>query len=513
MRRPSLLPAVVFGAFLAGCGQNDTLVAGGSSSEVPNALTGTANDESGWPVAGAKVTLRPADYQPGTEVAMDSTTTDSSGSWSLPTRSGAWTLELAKGGDGWVSELSTWGRGESRRDTLRRCGWIRGRIGKLSSTAPRVWIAGTAHHAECDSTGSFVLGPLPPATLRLVSLVDSAGVPLLSQREITPRSGDTLEVGDLKGDSWSGEDYTLWPSSRSAVLDFTPTGGSASGDHSHFPVLVRLDSVLDPAKVSRDELRFDDGRGLHLPFEIETWDTATHRADVWVRLDTANGGSSKHLLRAYWGRRRSLPQGAPAVFSSSEHWLGTWHSLTQSTSPRLRFSGATATAGLAGSGIHFGGSANLRMDSLGKASQWTIGFWLRPTAIPSGEILLLGVDTLADSLRWGISLRDDLFVKVWSGGSPDKELLSAKALPLGKWTWISASFDGATSRLSLVVDTVALPRLTVAMPVASDLRLSGMQGFVGDMDELRISDSLRERQWQQLEHQTTAADVPWIRWK
>lgn len=515
MSRTPSLPAfaLVLSLTLAGCGQNDTLVAGGSSSEVPNALTGTANDESGWPVAGVKVALRPADYQPGTLAAMDSTTTDSNGAWSLPARGGAWTLELTKGRDGWISELSTWGRSEARRDTLRQAGWVRGRITKLSGALPRVWIAGTAHQALCDSTGAFVLGPLPPATLRLVSLIDSAGIPLLSQREVTPRSGDTIEVGDLKGDSWSGEDYTLWPSSRSAIVDFTPTGGYASGDHSHFPVLVRLDSVLDPAKVSREELRFDDGRGLHLPFEIETWDSTTHRADVWVRLDTANGGSSKHLLRAFWGRKRALPPGAPEVFSPTESWLGAWHSPTLSTLPHLRLQGATPTSGVIGTGIRFDGNSSLRMDSLGRAPQWTIGFWIRPTAKPSGEALLLGVDTLADSLRWGISLRDDLFVKVWSGGSPDKELLSTTALPLGKWTWISASFDGSSSRLSLVIDTVALPRLTVVMPAASGLPLTGMQGFVGDMDELRISDSLRERQWQQLEHQTTATGVPWLRWK
>lgn len=513
MNRFLSLPTLLLALTLNGCGQNETLIAGGSSSEVPNALTGTANDASGWPVAGAKVTLRPADHQPGQDAVMDSTTTDSNGAWSLPARSGAWTLELAKGSDGWIAELSTWGHSESRRDTLRQSGWVRGRISKLSSTAPRVWIAGTAHQALCDSNGVFLLGPLPPAPLRLVSRVDSAGIPLISQREITPQSADTLEIGDLVGDSWSGEDYALWPASRSAVIDFTVTGGGASGDHAHFPVLVRLDSVLDPAKVARDELRFDDGRGLHLPFEIETWDTTSHRAEVWVRLDTANGGSSKHLLRAFWGRNHPLPQGAPDVFSEEENHLGVWHSLTQATSSRLRFLATTATEGIAGSGIRFNGTSSLRMDSLGHVPQWTIGFWIRPTVKPSGEILLLGVDTLADSLRWGISLRDDLFIKVWSGGSPDKELVSSSALPLGKWTWIAASFDGASSRLSLVVDTVALPRLTVVMPSPSSLPITGMKGFVGDLDELRISDSLRSRQWQQLERQTTATNVPWIRWK
>lgn len=511
MRRLAFLP--IISALFLGCGQNDTLLAGGSSSEVPNALTGTATDPSGWPVAGAKVTLRPVDYAPGMTSSKDTTTTDSNGRWSFPLTRGAWNLELKKGDDGWISQINTWeGDHVSRHDTLRQNGWIRGRIGLATATAPRVWIAGTDHQAKCDSNGAFLLGPVPPATLRLVTQVDSAGIPLTSIHEVTPASGDTLELGDLKGDSWNGEDYSLWPSSRTAIVDFTASGASGTGDHAHFPVFVRLDSILDPAKVDREELRFDDGAGLHLPFEIETWDTLTHKAEVWVRLDTANGSSKKHLLRTFWGRKRGLPAGSPEVFGAEDGYLGAWHSPVSMTTSRMRFESVTAADGVAGKGFHFDGTSSLRMDSLGSGSEWTIGFWLRPTAKPSGEIVLIGVDTLADSLRWSVSLRDDLFVRVWSGGSPDKEVVSPTALPLNQWTWVSASFDGASSRLSLVVDTTALPRVTVKMPRASQLPLTGMRAFVGDLDELRLVDTTRDRQWQQLEGQTSRPGIPWIRW-
>ncbi|MEN9353192.1 MAG: hypothetical protein RL318_517 [Fibrobacterota bacterium] len=504
----SVLPLLFWG-----CGQNDSLLAGGSSSEVPNALTGTASDPSGWPVAGAQVVLRPIDYQPGLAASFDSTTTDSNGRWSLPSKPGAWSLELHKGDDRWIAEVNNWeGNAGPRQDTLRQSGWISGRIG-MASAIKKIWIAGTNHMASCDSHGNFLLGPVPPAPIRMVSLVDSAGTPLTSIHRITPRSGDTVKLGDIKVDSWSGEDYALWPKSRTAIVDISPTGAAGTGDHPHFPVLVRLDSVLDPAKVAREELRFDDGKGLHLPFEIETWDSSSHKAEVWVRLDTANGGSLKHLLRAFWGRKQPIPPGAPSMFGTQDAYLGVAHSLTSKTQAGMTFPNAKSSQGIVGNAIRFDGKASLKLGAISDRSDWTIGFWLRPTAKPSGEILLLGTESLLDSLRWGISLRDDLVVRIWSGASSDKELLSAAALPLDKWTWISASFDGTSSRLSLVVDSIALPRITVKMPAISSLPVTGMQGFVGDLDELRISATVRDRQWQQLERQTVHPGIPWIRWK
>jgi hypothetical protein len=179
----------------------------------------------------------------------------------------------------------------------------------------------------------------------------------------------------------------------------------------------------------------------------------------------------------------------------------------------MTFTNATQVPGLVGQAIRFGGNGRLALEGLGHRPNWTIGFWLRPTVKPSGEVLLMGVDSPIDSLAWGISLRDDLVVRIWSGASPDKELLSPTPLALNQWTWISASFDGSSSRLSLVVDSTALPRITVKMPASSNLPITGMQAFVGDLDELRISGTLRDRQWQQLERQVVHPGVPWIRWK
>jgi len=505
---------------LWGCGETSDSLAGGSSSEVPNAVvTGTVTDSLGWPIRGSRIVVLPADYAPGisSDTSADFTLTDENGQWSLSLPPGAWMASMVSGDSttikrGWITPLAiTTPTASYRHDTLHALGWIRGSISDSNDSSARIWVSGTKIAARSDAKGNFLLGPLPPSPMRIYARRDSAGTLLTSLLKLTPKSNDTLDVGTLYGDRWQGENYALWPSSRTGIVDLTAQGGAATGDHARFPVLVRLDSILDPAKVGRNELRFDDGTGLHLPFEIETWDSSSHHAEVWVQLDTANGSSSKHFLRAFWGRSQHLSL-TPEVFSQAAHFVGSWHPSPSSGSPRLTWSGATSTAGIVGTAKHFSGSGSLSLDSLGPLSQWTIGFWIRPTTKPSGEIQLLGIDSGDAKYHWGISVRDDLYIRVWSGASADKELVSLTPLALNTWTWISASFDGASSRLSLVMDTVALPRLSVVFPAHSSYPVHGFEQFQGDVDEIRLSDTARTRQWQQLEHQTVRPGVPWIHW-
>jgi hypothetical protein len=495
-------------------------LAGGSSSEVPNAaVVGFVSDSLGWPLGGCRVLIRPADYIAGSssDSSADSAVTDENGQWNASLPRGAWMAHFLSGDSaatrrGWLSPLTVASSATTfQRDTLRTLGWIRGRFAGGYDSSARAYVSGTTLQARGDAEGRFLLGPVPPSPLRLLARRDSAGIALTSILDLTPRSKDTLDVGQLGGDSWQGESYALWPHFRTGVVDLSSQGAAITGDHADFPVLIRLDSVLDPAAVGRDELRFDDGKGRHLPFEIETWDSIAHRADVWVQLDTANGSSSKHFLRAFWGRSQH-PSQMPAVFSRTAHFIGAWHPNPSPGSPKLTWTGTASVAGIVGEAKRLSGSGSLRLDSLGPLSQWTMGFWIRPTAKPSGEILLLGTDSGASKYRWGISLRDDLFVRVWSGASADKELVSSKALALDAWTWISASFDSASSRLSLVVDTLALPRLSVSLPSHSQYPVHGFEQFQGDVDEIRLSDTARTRQWQQLEHQTVRPGIPWIRW-
>ncbi len=320
-----LLPVFLLG-LLGACADTESLAAG-SSSEVPNAIAGQVTDSLGAPVAQVTVRIRRTDYVPGLSAEAlcptCSTATDSAGRWATELLPGAWVATFQDEGAGddrdpecdceaeersALAQIAITSETEAvRQDTVGRPGWVKGHIyGRFDSA--RVWVPGTSWHAVCSSDGDFILGPLPPQQLRVQARIDSAGVSLTDTRDVKAVSGDTVDAGTFHGDQWAGENYLLWPHMRMAVVDLTSKGADISGDHALFPVLVRLDSILDPDTVDRNSLRFDDGTGLHLPFEIETWDSSSHHADVWVRLDTANGQSCKHFLRAFWGRSTTMPE-------------------------------------------------------------------------------------------------------------------------------------------------------------------------------------------------------------
>jgi hypothetical protein len=130
---------------------------------------------------------------------------------------------------------------------------------------------------------------------------------------------------------------------------------------------------------------------------------------------------------------------------------------------------------------------------------------------PSGETALAGFAGGADSARWGISVRNDMHLRVWSGADTADQIVTTTPLALSTWTHLVATFDAPTKRIGLVVDTTVYPRNTVAFPTASRQPVVGGIGFPGAFDEIRLSDTARNTEWSQLERQTQSG-VPWLRW-
>jgi hypothetical protein len=512
-------------ALLSGCGVTDDRVAGGTTSEVPNALTGNVVDPSGRPVAGVAIRIASSATWADSVATVDTTRTDSLGRWSLRTlrNAGDVTLYLHTADAGALARLSV-GPHDSlvRRDTLRGFAWIRGSVLGATGTA-RVAVRGTDLVGRADAQGQFLFAA-PPGALNLLVVADSQGVGVRRTLEITTTPGDTtragtLSIAPLPPQAWASEDYSLWDSSRSATIDLTSAGAGISGDHVGFPIPVRLDSVLDIRTAKPGEIRFDNGKGTRYPFEIETWDTLSGKALAWVRLDTANGRSNKHSLRVFWGRPgAAMPTGMPAVFDASNGFLAAWHlgeATETSRANRLAWQSTTTGEGVFGPMRATTERSSYQTDpvALGGADSWTVSLWVKLDRKPSGEILLAGFRDGPDAANWGLSIRDDLVVRVWSGADMTRSLESPSALPLGKWVRLAATFEAVSSRIGLVVDSTSVNRRTVVFPTASTQRLQNDSGFLqGGVDEIRLSNLDRTTEWSALEAQVGAPGVAWLRW-
>lgn len=512
-------------AVLSGCGVTDGRVAGGTTSEVPNALTGNVVDPSGRPVAGVAIRIASSATWADSVGHVDTTRTDSLGRWSLRTLrdSGDVTVYLHTAEAGALARLSIRPRDSLfRRDTVRNFAWIEGRVLGAGGTT-KVAVLGTDLVGRADTNGQFLFR-VPSGALKLLVVADSQGVGIRRNVEIQTAPGDTsrtetFAIAPLAAQAWASEDYSLWDSSRRATIDLTSAGAGITGDHAGFPIPVRLDSVLDMKTVKPSEIRFDDGKGTRYPFEIETWDTLSGKALAWVRLDTANGSSNKHALRVFWGRRgAAMPIGMPAVFDTSNGFLGAWHlgaGTETSQANSMVWKVSTTSAGVFGSMQSTTDKSFYQTDSvtLGGANSWTVSLWVKLDQKPSGEIHLAGFRDGPDAANWGLSIRDDQVVRVWSGGDTTRSLESPSALPLGRWIHLAATFEAPTNRIGLVVDSTPVNRRTVVFPTLSTQRMRSGSGYIqGGVDEIRLSNLERTPEWSALEAQVGAPGVAWLRW-
>ncbi len=84
----------------------------------------------------------------------------------------------------------------------------------------------------------------------------------------------------------------------------------------------------------RSDIRFVKSDGTPLPYEIERWDPADQRAEVWVLVDTVYGNRSDQYITMYWGNpdaKNGSIQGT--VFNLSNGFAGVWH-LSESSGTR-----------------------------------------------------------------------------------------------------------------------------------------------------------------------------------
>ncbi|MFO0999358.1 MAG: DUF2341 domain-containing protein [Planctomycetaceae bacterium] len=154
-------------------------------------------------------------------------------------------------------------------------------------------------------------------------------------------------------------------------------------------VLITLDgSKIDYAKTldNGQDLRFVDGNGALLNYEIESWDEAgTSR--VWVSVPQIDAASTTDFVWMYYGNSRAAnTQNSGAVWSNQKavlHMNGT-PADSSSSALTVTTSGATAIGGVIAGARDFDGiddfiklSASAEVDNL-FATGGTISAWINP---------------------------------------------------------------------------------------------------------------------------------------
>lgn len=511
---------------LAGCFEGST-----GGSETTNGLSGLLTDPDGRPVAGARVTLVPEDYNPvpgKDETVLRITRTDGAGRYAFAgVAAGTYNVE----GRDTVRNLTLLVLGvrvdaasaTAADKAARADGMLEAPGSVVIPFADRrlpagavAYIPGTTWYAPAAAGSVLLLEGLPPGEVALVRIgfLDSASdLAFTLLEDVSVKQGAVTALTPVES----------WRHSRPLVIDggLLPAGESLAG----YPVLLRLDAAgfdFSQAGPSGNDLRFARRKdGTRLPYQIEHWDPAAGTAAVWIRLDSLPPGRDSSVSM-HWGREDAVDQSSgQAVFDTARGFASVWH-LAETGNldaggyrDAASFSHATAVApnppsrieAVAGRGKRFadgGGSLTAPMPrGFGGNGGFTVSFWMRFQADTRRQhVLRFGGDSLIVGFHFLIrpdttaqfgpfDRTPDATPSEWQNHFSLKERV-------GRWIQVATTYDPATAKLTSYVDGAVaavndLPLLDIQ--AAGGVKVGGaLNGIAseaslqGGLDEVRFYD-------------------------
>lgn len=525
-----------------GCREGGGL-AGGSGSQTTNTLTGTLVDGKGRTMAGARVRLIPAGLDPVADsatVASLADTTDALGRYRIAgIADGEYALEADRGSEracfaALGLKLSGARSFMRASDTMRSPGSLSVRLDSRGSLGGYLYVPGTTYCVRMAPTGDAVrevrLESLPPGIYPTVILA-----PALGPREevagapFTIRPGAVTPAGAFAGRGAS------WPITLRAGAD----GAGLRSGVRDFPLLVRLDSAFDfsRVRVHGADLRAMDAEGRPLPLDIERWDSAGRKAEVWIMLDTVPDGAAfgAWLYEPYAGDS-GIAEAAGPAFDTAAGFAGVWHlqRLDRGASDTTTWVPDATPWGTRGLARNGAGSA-FAEGPLGRAMLFdgvddfldlgngaaldvgatlTLEAWIRPDRMPRTGTGFDDAMVIARFDAWSLELQADGAAEAWARTGPEKTPQTLRAATpsarAGTWTHFAAVYDGRAFRLYVDgVEAASGPAEGAVNPGSLHALVGFIEGwgdvdrfFAGAIDEVRVSRIARKPEWLRLGRET-----------
>lgn len=527
----SLAAALVAAALsgLLGCASPTDVAGGGGVETTGGDLVASAGGASSL-AAGARVRLVPEGFIPGRDTLPDSLTVvaDDTGHYAFKGLTGGrYNLEafLPKTGErllrrGLVLD------GKARllgRDTL-----------KTPARLNLRWA--TAKPGHFYLPGTTWLRSMPVGeTLPLEYLLDSVPAGISESFRHRPSLPDTAGSRVLTDSLEFQPGATVrfdvlddWTHSARIILNTSPNGADVPGAVEDFPLLLRLftgDFDFTQTAPGGRDLRFTDPDGSPLAHQIQRWDPASGRAEVWVRVPKADGASATDHILMYWGNPGAPDPKADPVFDQAGGFTALWH-LDESgnTKPAgysdelglhpgtaaLTIDSSRTEANIVG-GLKLDGSKEVivsRAPDLDSPPALTLSLWFKAENWAGGDRVLiqkgggagqygLGDATDADSLEFRLSVENVLHT------------LRTPVPMTGELHQVHATFDGREARLYLDGVLRASAAIAGAISASSDnLYLGSKPGwapgepFEGLLDEVAIHHVARGADWIKFAYET-----------
>ncbi len=306
--------------------------------------------------------------------------------------------------------------------------------------------------------------------------------------------------------------YANWKHSASVFILTTPEGvylpvtASVEG----FPLLVRLHKdTFDfrQAKANGDDLRFSAKDGPPLVYQIEEWDAGKGVASIWIRIPKI-AGNERQEIRLHWGNADAKSESnGKAVFDDTNGYLSVWH-MNETIKDEVgtlesKDTGTVPTPGIVGQARHFpgmkgiAGGEKIANFPVGSAAHSTEG-WFRAEKTNT-TIIGWGNEAGGRGGKIRMQLRSPPHIHIDSNFS---DVDGKVKIPMSEWVHVAHTYNRGEGKIYIngQLDTTATPMLDIKNPAR--LWIGGWYNnydFVGDIDEVRISQVTRSAEWIRLQ--------------
>jgi biopolymer transport protein ExbB len=311
--------------------------------------------------------------------------------------------------------------------------------------------------------------------------------------------------------AWWNDD---WAFRKEITFDLSPAGANIAGSPADTPVLIRLSlgnfEFFADAKPDGSDFRFiaADDKTL-LKHHVERFDATSQMALVWVRLPRLAGGAAADKIFLYYGNPEA-PDAADKSGTYDANSVLVYHfgaaggSAQDATAYKTEpssFQAEVNPASLIGAGLRFNGTQSVSVPAtaalqLVPEKGLTVSAWVKFDAQQAGaQVVSLGdgVNRLALGID-GLTA----YASLESAGAAALRAAAAEPLQAGSWVHLAVRAD--SGRLRLFVNGAESAGVDATLvPVAGELTVgtgpAGSGGFVGELDELHVSNVARPNEW------------------
>ena len=305
-----------------------------------------------------------------------------------------------------------------------------------------------------------------------------------------------------------------WSHTGSIFLLTTPESANLpeSASEENVPVLIHLHRDFfnfASAQPSGQDIRFS-ANGSNLAYQIDHWDSIAGSASIWVRVPKIQGNARQELT-LHWGNPEAKSQSDGAgVFAASNHYLSVLHmddgliDELGNVEPLNRET--TLSPGRIGSARHLAsgqgilGGKKVESYPVGSQSHSTEA-WIRPER-SNGRVLGWGNEHGQGKVIMHFKSPPHVEMECYFSGA---NVSSLGRIPLNQWTHILHTYEKGNSRIYVngeLSNTSQTADAPLAIKSPARFYVGGWYNnydYVGDIDEVRISNAVRSADWAKLQ--------------